>query len=73
MIGLSKAQAVDKSKLSQIPFAIFDMEFALAGAITKISDSVSAICSGLYSFMSNCFPATELHNHFFQKGAPSPE
>ena len=47
--GFVNAQAVDSRRLSQIPFAILETELALAGAITKISDSVSAICSGLYS------------------------
>ena len=36
--GFLNAQAVDNSKLSQIPFAIFEIVFAVAGAITKISE-----------------------------------
>ena len=52
--GLLKAQAVVVRRLSQIPFAILPIVLAVAGAITKISASVSAICSGLYSSISNC-------------------
>ena len=51
-IGLEKAQAVDNRRLSQIPFAILEIVFALAGAITKISDSHNEMCSGLYSSIS---------------------
>ena len=50
--GLENAQTVESSRLSQIPAVIFPIVLALAGAITKISASVSAICSGLYSLIS---------------------
>ena len=42
------AQKVEVKRLSQIPFAILEIVFALAGAIRKISaSSVRAMCSGL--------------------------
>ena len=44
---------IEVKRLSQMPFAIFDIVFAVAGAMTKISPSShSEICSGLYSFIS---------------------
>ena len=54
IICFENAQAIDVSKLSAIPFAIFEIVFAVAGAITIISaSSAKEICSGFQSFGLN--------------------
>src|SRR5574344_2043807 len=48
IIGFLQAQVILVKRLSQIPFAIFEIVLALIGAITKISaHSQRLICSGL--------------------------
>ena len=46
IMGFEKAAAVDVSRLSQMPLAIFPVVFAEAGAMMNKSASLSELCSG---------------------------